>query len=166
MLLSYSISGRLLVNLCIMSHRGKHLSVVYDKIPVFYARKCVKFTTITFYPSEWRPNPLLTMPNCTTSSWPHAHFNDNFTHVTISVTNMKVNRVKQPTWSGFRVKICWHDLLYVTPLSFFVIRKCQKIRKIDGKSQYWRRKSSYHLKNLRNFNDIFRKDVTYDNIKI
>ena len=146
MLLSYSISGRLLLNLCIMSHRGKHLSFVYDKIPVFYALKYLKFLTITFYPPAWRPNPLLTLPNCTTPSWLHAHFNDIFTRVTISVTNMKVSRVKQPTWHGFRVKICWYDLLYVTPLSFFVIRKCQKIRNIDGKSQYWRRKSSYHLK--------------------
>ena len=28
-----------------------------------------------------------------------------------------------------------------------------------------RRKSSYLLNDLRNFNEIFRKDVTYDNIK-
>ena len=59
--------GRLLLNLCIMSHRGNHLSVLYDKIPVFYALKYPKFTTITFYPSAWRPNPLLTLPNCTIS---------------------------------------------------------------------------------------------------
>ena len=51
-------------------------------------------------------------------------------------------------------------------ISFFVIRKCQKIQKTDEKSSYWRRKSSSLLNNLRNFNDIFRKDVTYDNIKI
>ena len=31
-----------------MSHRGNHLSVFYDKIPVFYALKYPKFTTITF----------------------------------------------------------------------------------------------------------------------
>ena len=97
MLLSYSISGRLLLNLCIMSHRGNHLSVLYDKIPVFYALKYPKFTTITFYPSAWRPNPLLTSANCTTSSWPYAHFNVIFTHVTITTkisgTNMKVFRV-------------------------------------------------------------------------
>ena len=28
-----------------------------------------------------------------------------------------------------------------------------------------RRKSSYLLKDFRNFNEVFRKDVTYDNIK-
>ena len=67
MLLSYSISGRLLLNLCIMSHRGNHLSVLYDKIPAFYALKYPKFTTMTFYPSAWRPNPLLTLPNCIAS---------------------------------------------------------------------------------------------------
>ena len=118
MLLSYSISGWLLLNLCIMSHRGNHLSILYDKIPVFYALKYPKFTTITFYPSAWRPNPLLTLPNCTTSSWPHAHFNDIFTHVTISDTNMKVSRVKQPIKRRFKVKIAdiicymWrHDFL-------------------------------------------------------
>ena len=36
---------------------------------------------------------------------------------------------------------------------------------MDGNSKYWRRKSSYLLNDLRNFNDIFRIDVTYDNIK-
>ena len=51
----------------LVSHRGNHLSVLYDKIPVFYALKYPKFTTITFYPSAWRPNPLLTLPNCTIS---------------------------------------------------------------------------------------------------
>ena len=32
-------------------------------------------------------------------------------------------------------------------------------------SSYWQRKSSYLLYDLRNFNEIFRKDVTYDNIE-
>ena len=43
--------------------------------------------------------------------------------------------------------------------------KCQKIQKIDKNSYYRRRKSLYLLKDLRNFSEIFRKDVTYDNIK-
>ena len=51
LLLSYNISGRLLLNLCIMSHRGNHLSVLYDKIPVFHALKYPKFKTIAFYES-------------------------------------------------------------------------------------------------------------------
>ena len=59
--------GRLLLNLCIMSHKRNHLSVLFDKIPVFYVLKYPKFTTITFYPLAWRPNPLLTLPNCTIS---------------------------------------------------------------------------------------------------
>ena len=54
--LSYSISGWILLNLCMMSHRGNHLPFLYDKIPVFYALKYPKYTTITFYPSAWRPN--------------------------------------------------------------------------------------------------------------
>ena len=39
-------------------------------------------------------------------------------------------------------------------------------KKIDEKSYYWWRKSSY-LKKVKNFNGIFRKfvNVTYDNIK-
>ena len=45
----------------------------------------------------WLPNSLLTSPNCTTSSWLHAYFNDIFTHVTITTKilgmNMKVRRV-------------------------------------------------------------------------
>ena len=67
MFLSYSISGRLLLNLYIISLRGNHLSVLYDKIPAFYAIKYPKFTTITFYPSAWWPKPLITLPNGTIS---------------------------------------------------------------------------------------------------
>ena len=32
------------MNLCIMSHMGKHLSVLHDRIPVFYSLKYPKFT--------------------------------------------------------------------------------------------------------------------------
>ena len=39
-------------NLCIMSDSGNHLSVLYDKIPVFYALKYPEFATITFYPQR------------------------------------------------------------------------------------------------------------------
>ena len=92
----------------LVSHKGNHLSVLYDKIPVFYALKYPKFTTITFYPSPWRPNSI--------SSWPLAHFNNIFNNVTISGTNMKVSRVKQPIKRRLKVKNCWHHLLYVTPL--------------------------------------------------
>ena len=56
-----------LLNLCIISHEGNHLSVLHDKILIFYALKYPKFITITFYPSAWRPNPLLTLPNCAIS---------------------------------------------------------------------------------------------------
>ena len=87
--------------------QGKPL---YGKIPVFYALKYPKFTTITFYPPAWRTSPLLTSPNCTTSSWSYAHFNDIFTHVIITMkisgTNMKVIRV-------FRIRSSeksWHFL--------------------------------------------------------
>ena len=42
-------SEGLLLNLCSMAHSGKHVSVLYDKIPVFYAIKYPKLTTIIFY---------------------------------------------------------------------------------------------------------------------
>ena len=40
-----------------------------------------------------------------------------------------------------------------------------KIQKMCENSSYSRRKFSYLLNELRNFIEIFRKDVTYDNIK-
>ena len=79
-----------------MLHKGNHLFVLYGEIPVCYALKQPKFIAITFYLSGWRPNPLLLLPNCI-SSWPHAHFNDTSTHVTItgkvSGSNMEIHRV-------------------------------------------------------------------------
>ena len=78
-------------------HSRKHLPVLYDKMSVFYPLKFLKFTAITFYLSAWRPNPILELPNYTTSSSPDALFNGIFTHVTrttkISGTNMKIRRV-------------------------------------------------------------------------
>ena len=50
-------------------------------------------------------------------------------------------------------------------ISFFITRKYKTIQKRYENSQYWRKKSSYPLNNMRIFNEIFRKDVTYDNIK-
>ena len=49
-----------------------------------------------------------------------------------------------------------HDVI-----TFFVIKKCQKIQKIDENSYYSRRKSSYLLNDLGNSNEIFRKDFTH-----
>ena len=37
--------------------------------------------------------------------------------------------------------------------------------KTDENSYYWQRNASNLLNDLRNLNEIFRKDVTYDNIK-
>ena len=50
-------------------------------------------------------------------------------------------------------------------ICFFTTRKCQKIRAIDKNGWYWKRKSPYLLNELRNFNEIFKEDVTYNNIK-
>ena len=51
-------------------------------------------------------------------------------------------------------------------LVFFLTSKCQTIRKIYRNSYYWWKKFLYFLKELLNFNEIYRKSVTYDNIKI
>ena len=135
MLLSYSITGRLLLNLCIMSYRGNHLSVLYDKIPVFYAIKYPKFTTITFYPSVWRPNPLITLRNCIISLLDRMHILTIFLLTwQISGTSMRVSRVKQPIKRRLKVKNCLTSSVICDAISFFVIRKCQKTRKIDKKS--------------------------------
>ena len=56
-------------------------------------------------------------------------------------------------------------MLYADIIKSFVTRKCQIIWKIYENKYYWRRDSSYLLNDLRNFHDILRKDVTYDNIK-
>ena len=50
-------------------------------------------------------------------------------------------------------------------ISFFVTNKRQKKMKSWWNSKYWRRKPSYLLSDMINFTEIFRKDVTYDNIK-
>ena len=60
-----------------------------------------------------------------------------------------------------KLKKCWHYLLFAVVINFFVTRKCQKIQKVDEN----RRKSFYLPNDLRDFNEIFRKDVTYDNVK-
>ena len=57
------------------------------------------------------------------------------------------------------------SLLYADVISFFVTSQCQKIRAIYENSSYWQRKSAYLLNELRNFYEILRKDVTYNNIK-
>ena len=52
--------------------------------------------------------------------------------------------------------ICWRN-------EFLCNKKMSIIQKIDENSWYSIRKSSYLLSDFRIFNDIFRKDVTYDN---
>ena len=68
--------------------------------------------------------------------------------------------VKQPIWSRLKVKHCWLYLLHVDVISFFVTEECQKIQKMAEKFK----KNSYLLEDLKNFNNIFKKNVTY-NIK-
>ena len=56
----------------------------------------------------------------------------------------------------------WADII-----DFFVTRNVQKKRKkkFDEDRYYRQRKFSHLMKNLKNFNEIFRKDVTYDTNK-
>ena len=44
-------------------------------------------------------------------------------------------------------------------------KEVSKNQNIDENNYHWRRKSSYLQNDLRNFIDVFRKDVNYDNIK-
>ena len=90
---------------------------------------------------------------------------------------------KGPSWIGlkwlliyaarflrfFESKVCWKwknaDIIYYKVISQLITGKCQKVQNIYESSWYWKRNFSYLLNNMRNFNDIFRKDVTHDNIK-
>ena len=64
-----------------MLHRGSHLPLLHDKMPV-YSLKYLKFITITLFPLAWRLKPLQTLPNWTTFSLPQVRFNSQsiFTH--------------------------------------------------------------------------------------
>ena len=55
-------------------------------------------------------------------------------------------------------------MLYADVISLYVTRKYQQTQIIDENGKYWQRKSSYLLKDIRNFDEIFRKDVIYENI--
>ena len=50
-------------------------------------------------------------------------------------------------------------------ISFFVASEGKKIQKIDKNNQNRRSKNLYLLGDLTNFNKIFEKNVTYDDIK-
>ena len=50
-------------------------------------------------------------------------------------------------------------------ISFFVASEGKKIQKIDENNQNRRSKNLYLLGDLMNFNKIFEKNVTYDDIK-
>ena len=50
-------------------------------------------------------------------------------------------------------------------ISFFVASEGKKIQKIDKNNQNRRSKNLYLLGDLMNFNKIFEKNVTYDDIK-
>ena len=50
-------------------------------------------------------------------------------------------------------------------ISFFVASKGKKVEKIDEKSSNRRSKNLYLLKDLVNFNENFKKNITYDDIR-
>ena len=62
-------------------------------------------------------------------------------------------------------KKCWNYLLYGDVISLFAKGKCQKIQKKKKEIRYYRQIKSFYLSNnLRIFNEIFRKNLPYDNI--
>ena len=58
--------------------------------------------------------------------------------------------------------ICWRHS-FICNIS---LEMSKNKKKFNENSYYWRRKSSYLLNELSNFNYIFRKDEAYDNINI
>ena len=56
-------------------------------------------------------------------------------------------------------------MLYVDAISFFVTKSVETIRKLIKIANVLRRKPSYLLNDLRNFNKIFRKNVTSESDK-
>ena len=60
--------------------------------------------------------------------------------------------------------ICY-KLKSVVSLSQSNVEKSKKLIKIVENSYYCQRKSPYLLNDFMNFNEIFRNDVAYDNIK-
>ena len=68
-------------------------------------------------------------------------------------------------WKWKNTDIICYKLTSLVSLSQGNVKKSKKLIKIDENSQYCQRKSPYLLNDLWNFNDIFRNDVAYDNIK-
>ena len=62
--------------------------------------------------------------------------------------------------------IIWYKLTLLVSLYQGNVKKSIKLMKIDENRKYWQRNSSKLLNDLKNFNEVFRKDVTYDNTKI
>ena len=59
------------MNLCIMSHRGKHLSVLHDRIPVFYSLKYPKFTADLYQIYNKFISKFFIQGGCTCALSPH-----------------------------------------------------------------------------------------------
>ena len=66
-----------------------------------------------------------------------------------------------------KVNKYWHHLLQPHIISFSQgnAKQSKKLIKIDETSYFCQRNSAYLLNDLWNFNEIFRTDVAYDNIK-
>ena len=67
-------------------------------------------------------------------------------------------------------KVCSSETMLTSSIktdviSFFVTRKSQKIKTNNEICKYRLRGYVYLLIDLRNFNEVLRKDVTYDNTK-
>ena len=88
------------------------------------------------------------------SIWPHPHPSSPFIFQEELVSILLYTICKQPIEKKTEDIICY----IIWRLNFFVTWKCKKIRKIDENSYYWRRKSSYFLNDVKNFNEIFRND--------
>ena len=62
---------------------------------------------------------------------PYSYFKKNLSNINITLCNCK-----QPIQSRFKVRKCWHHLLYYDVISFFVTRICQKIWKMKWNEKW------------------------------
>ena len=76
-----------------------------------------------------------------------------------------LNNLFKVCWKWKNTDIIRYKLTSLVSLQQVNVKKSKKLMKANENSQYWRTKSSYFLSDLRNLNEIFRKDVPYDNTK-
>ena len=90
----------------------------------------------------------------------------NFSQIDPLLSHLQLlKNIFRVCWKWKNTDIICYKLTSLVSLSQGNVKKSKKLIKIDENSLYCQRKSPYLLKDLWNFNEIFRNDVAYDNIK-